>query len=95
MNATEVSTIILAVVGVVGLGAALFRWVFTRGGAEKAIVIAMNENTRATGELTSAFHTFRTEALREFRTLDVRVTQLEANHNGDPTHRNSGSPRGH
>jgi hypothetical protein len=54
----------------------------------------MNENTRATGELTTAFHSFRTETLREFRTLDVRVTQLEAT-NGNSAHRNSRTPGGH
>jgi hypothetical protein len=94
MTAANVSTVVLAVAAVVGLGVALGRWFFQRGGAEKAIVIAMQDNTRATGELTTAFHSFRTETLREFRTLDVRVTQLEAT-NGNSAHRNSRPPGGH
>jgi hypothetical protein len=95
MTAADISTVVLAAAALLGLIVAVGKWFFARGGSEKAIVIAMNENTRATGELTTAFHSFRTETLREFRTLDVRVTQLEANHNGNSAHRNLGTPGGH
>jgi hypothetical protein len=95
MNATDVGTAVLAVCAAIGVVVAITGWFFKRGADERGVEIALRENTSAIRGLTDAFTVFRTEALHEFRTLDVRVTRLEAAPNGNSSHRDIRAPGGH
>lgn len=96
MSLSNFASVVIAIVAVLGLAVAGFSWFFRRGGTEREMTIALGENTQATRELSTAFHSFRDGVVGELRDFDVRITRLEANPNGStPAYRNSSTPGGH
>lgn len=96
LNAANVSTVILAIVAVIGLGAAGIRWFFKRGADEREMTIAVRENTKATRELSGLFNDFRVAVSDRFHVHDIRLAEhdgrlnrLEANDIRSPD-RNAG-----
>lgn len=92
MKLGDAGTLALAIIAFAGLLVAIVSWFFRRGADEREMTIALKQNTTATTELTSAFHSFRSEVVDDLHSLDVRVTKLEAH--DFPAHRNSSSAGG-
>lgn len=92
MSAADAATVALAIIAGVGVLAAIVRWFYNRGGAEKQFTIALKQNTEATKELSTAFHSFRDDVVGEIHSLDVRVTKIEAASNASPPPHRDPSP---
>jgi hypothetical protein len=77
VNSVAIATVILAIVGVFGIGTASVGWFYRRGGDERAFAVALQENTEALKELSGEFRRFRDEVIDKLHGLDLRVTRLE------------------
>ena|SRR5215469_2458184 len=80
-TAYEAAGVVLGILALLGGGAAIVRWFFNRGGAEREVTIALQahgqalkDNTSATRELSGRLD----EVGRTIHSLDIRVTRLEA-----------------
>jgi len=67
MDPVTICTIIMAAIALVGLAVALFRW-----------VAKVDENTRATERLTTAFDAFTAKIEERVLDHEKRITRLEA-----------------
>lgn len=106
MTPEAIATIVLAIVGVLGLTGALITWLVRRGGDERAVAVALQDNTAATKELAGEFRTFRDQVVDKLHAIDLRVTRLEVTpppvqvttkieapaNDGMPAHRDAGTP---
>lgn len=81
----EVALTVIAIIGAVAGGVA---WFYKRGGSEREMTLALNQNTQATSELTTAFHSFREEVVDDIHALDIRMTKVEARIDRRPADRN-------
>lgn len=96
MSASNVATVVLAIVATLGALGGFYMWVRTRGAEERKrgaeereMTLALKANTEATTGLTSAFHSFKEDVVTKLHSHDVRLTKVEAHIDGNPAHRNS------
>ena len=78
MSAYDLSTVVMAVCAVAAVVAGIIAWFYHRGGSEREFTLALKANTEATGRLTAAFYSFRSEVVDELHEHDIRLTKLEA-----------------
>jgi len=82
MTPEAVATIVLAIVAVLGLGAAALGWFFRRGADERELAVAIRDNTNATSTLSQDLRDFRDYTVSTLHQYDIRLTRLEAPSNG-------------
>ena len=77
MDAGTISTVVLAVVGLLGVVGAIFGWVYRRAGSEHVTAVAIADNTAATRELTGELRDFKDHTVAALHDHDKRLTILE------------------
>ena len=93
---TAVATVVLAIVGILGLLGGLLAFIYARGDKEGRFESALDRNTEATNKLTDAFGQFKDATTRTLHDHDIRLTGIEASLNGSaPAHRNPSPQGGH
>ena len=94
MTPQDATSLILASGAVLTLVAACIRWFYHRGGADRALIVAVEANTTATKELSAALEVLRTdvgerlsglvegqyELAQDHAVLETRVDYLERHH---------------
>lgn len=86
---TAIATVVLAVVGILGLLGGALAFIYARGDKEGRFESALDRNTTATDKLTEKLD----GVVTTLHAHDIRLTKLEATSNGSaPAHRNAGTP---
>ncbi len=75
--ATDIATVTLAVLGILGLITGIIAWFYRRGGQERAFTDALDRNTQANNEVAIKLEDFKGVVLEMFHALDKRVSRLE------------------
>lgn len=74
---TDIASITVAVVIVLGAIGGLVAWFYKRGGQEQRFTDALERNTIASNDLTKGLGELKTVVIDMFHELDKRVTRLE------------------
>jgi len=74
----DIYTITLTAAAVAGCLAAIARWLYLRGGAERELSVAVQENTAVTKELSNSLSTLKEFTVTSFHDLATKVEVLTA-----------------
>lgn len=77
MNAATIATVALAAFALLGILCGGIAWFYRRGGQERELILAMRENSKATGGLSSRLDEFLEHYRVEYTALDKRVDNHE------------------
>lgn len=76
-HVTDIASITVAVIVLLGAIAGLIAWFYRRGGQERSYTEALERNTKANYDVAQALADFKSTVLDMFHDLDKRVTRLE------------------
>lgn len=74
---TDIAQIILAVFAIIGAVVAVAAWFYKRGGHERALANALEDNTKSNREVSAELRDFKGETLAALRDHDWRLKILE------------------
>lgn len=73
-----ISTVVIAVVALIGVVAAVGNWFYRRGGQEKSFADAIQDNTSAHRELTAELRSFKDATVDRLHHHDLRIGDHES-----------------
>lgn len=72
-NLSGYATIVVALVAMLGVMTAVSAWFYRRGGQERSMVDALNENTKSNKEVATELKEFKGETLAALRDHDWQL----------------------
>lgn len=76
-SVTDVATVTVAVVAILGAVVAIAAWFYRRGAQERGHAKALEANTEATLTLAAELKDFKILTIEKLHEMDIRLTRVE------------------